>query len=50
MMFFMQDLLDLAHMKNNKFTLDQHIFSFFDAVEDAFSYVKHSARKKGVKL
>ena len=37
-------------MENNKFTLNQHIFSFFDAVDDAFSFVKHSARKKGVKL
>ena len=48
MMFFMQDLLDQEHMENNKFTLDQNIFNFFDAMDEAFSFVGQSARNKEV--
>ena len=46
MMFFLSDLLNLAHIENNKFTLNQKIFNFFEAVDEAFNQVNHLALKK----
>ena len=50
MMLFLQDLLNLAHIENNKFTLNQNIFNFFDAIEEAFFQVSHLAQKKSITL
>ena len=44
------DLLDLAQMEQNTFKLNKDFFSIFDAIEQAFSVVKHIAERKLIKL
>lgn len=46
----MMDLLDLAQMENNTFNLNKDFFSFFEAIDQAFSVVSHLADQKQVRL
>jgi len=48
MMSLLQDLLDLAQIENNTFSLHNNYISLFDTVEKAFNIVKPSADLKNV--
>lgn len=44
----MMDLLDLAQMENNTFKMNKSFFSFFEAIDQAFSVMSHLAKQKQV--
>jgi len=48
MMNLLQDLLDLAQIEKNTFSLNYSYFSLFEVVEKAFNIVKPSADLKKV--
>lgn len=50
MMNLLQDLLDLAQMEKNTFSLNKNFFSLYDAVNQAFDILKPSAALKKVDL
>ena len=46
----MLDLLDLAQIENNSFTINEEFFNLHEQIEKSFNVVKHLADRKQISL